>query len=152
MLTPLCVDSTWSVNGFIYEIISLSQPLCVISPVCWFYMICKRIYLWNNLSQPLCVNSPVCWFYMTINWFIYEIICHSLFSDTSLAAYVSNLVTVYTPSRQLRSSQTHWYFAFSLLKLNPLANAIFLTVLHRNGIISLPTPVTFNPRMSLKLY
>ena len=84
MLTPLCVDSTWSVNGFIYEIISLSQPLCVISPVCWFYMICKRIYLWNNLSQPLCVNSPVCWFYMTINWFIYEIICHNFFVLTPL--------------------------------------------------------------------
>ena len=65
-------------------------------------------------------------------------VCHNFFSDSS-PDYLSDLLTVYTPSRQLRSSTDTWTLHIPILEQKPLAS----TVLQSNGFRSLLPPVKF---------
>ena len=92
-----------------------------------------------------CKHDHVPPFLQALDWLLVQVkidynlstICHNFFPDSS-PAYLSDLVTVRTPSTQLHSSTDTWILR------NPYDNALSLTVLQSNGILSLLTSVTFN--------
>ena len=52
-------------------------------------------------------------------------ICHNCFY-ASFPAYLSELLTVYTPSDKFILLQTHGHFTSPMLKINPLASVLSL--------------------------
>ena len=76
-------------------------------------------------------------------------ICRNVFSDLCPAC-LSDRLNVYTLSKWLRSP-ADTLLLHIMVKLKLLANALSLTELQSNEILSLPTPVTFHPPMPSKL-
>ena len=74
-------------------------------------------------------------------------ICHNFFSDLS-PAYFPDHLTVYTSSRQLRSSAETWILCIPHVTQKPLANAVSPTMLQSNAVHSFLTSIASNPHPS----
>ena len=94
---------------------------------------CKTQYITTVFQTPLPAEWTSC--YM----FLYLLLLFSVL----FPAYVSDLLTVHTPSRQPCSAADTWILSTAKLKLKPLANALSLTVSQCNKIISLLTSIVF---------
>ena len=77
--------------------------------------------------------------------------CLSQLLSDSFPAYFSDLLSVYTPSRKLRSSADTRMLRIPVLEQKHSTNAVSPTVLLSNGIRSVLRSVTFSPLMSSKL-
>ena len=77
--------------------------------------------------------------------------CLSQLLSDSIPAYFSDLLSVYTPSRKLRSSADTRMLRIPVLEQKHSTNAVPPTVLLSNGIRSVLSSVTFSPLMSSKL-
>ena len=116
-----------------------------------------RTLKWNWF--PVHVNVTMCFLFLqALHWLLVQaridyklsVICRNFFSDSS-PSDLSDLRTVYTPSKQLRSSEDARILRIPHVKKKNLLPQLFPTVFRSNGILSLLTSVTFNPLMPSKL-
>ena len=110
----------------------------------------------NSLSQLRDVHSHQASLSGTLPPHSNHQLCHNFFSNSS-PAYFSDLLTVYTPSRQLRSSADERTLRIPHVRTKPFGQHCFSYVLlfllraPSNGIRSLLTSVIFSPPLSSKL-
>ena len=127
-------------------------PLVVLA--CESLHVCT-VCIWRCEHARFCVEV---FYALYINF--HSFIQLSQLSDSSPAC-ISDLLTVYIPSRQLRLLHSHGYFVSPILKYkkqqqtnkqnNTLTNAVSPTVPQSDGVLSLLTDITFNPPEPSKL-